>query len=135
MDPKITAVVMIEYQNDFVKSGGAQHELVRGVMESTGMLANSLRLAEESRLAREGHHTHIQAISAYPEIGLTGAAEGPLLTLLGNVDQDRVCESEIEAVSRRWFSQENAFSLYKAADEIYEFVFVPCDKTDLTAFR
>ena len=67
MDPKITAVVMIEYQNDFVKSGGAQHELVRGVMESTGMLANSLRLAEESRLAREGHHTHIQAISAYPE--------------------------------------------------------------------
>lgn len=55
MDPKTTAVVMIEYQNDFVKPGGAQHESVRGVMESTGMLANSLELAEESPVRRNHH--------------------------------------------------------------------------------
>src|SRR6478609_7004350 len=49
MDLKKTAVVMIEYQSDFMKPGGAQHESVRGVMESTDMVANSLKFAEESR--------------------------------------------------------------------------------------
>jgi biuret amidohydrolase len=69
MDPKTTAVVMIEYQNDFVKPGGAQHESVRGVMGSTGMLANSLKLAEESR--RSGATimlTPITFAEGYPEI-------------------------------------------------------------------
>jgi biuret amidohydrolase len=49
MKPETTAVLLIEYQNDFVKEGGAQHEGVRGVMESTGMLANSLALAKRAR--------------------------------------------------------------------------------------
>jgi hypothetical protein len=59
--------------------------------------------------------THL--ISAHPEIGLAGASEGPLLTLLGNIDQDQVQESEIEGLSHRWFSRENGFSLHKAALE------------------
>jgi nicotinamidase-related amidase len=49
MDPKTTALVLIEYQNDFVSPGGAQHEAVRPVMEATGMLANSLALVEAAR--------------------------------------------------------------------------------------
>ncbi|EJL31619.1 cysteine hydrolase family protein [Novosphingobium sp. AP12] len=49
MDPKTTALVLIEYQNDFVSPGGAQHEAVKGVMESTNMLANSLALVEAAR--------------------------------------------------------------------------------------
>ena len=49
MDPKTTALVLIEYQNDFVKPGGAQHDAVKGVMASTAMLANSLALVEAAR--------------------------------------------------------------------------------------
>ena len=43
MDPKTTAVVLIEYQNDFTSEGGALHGAVSGVMEQTGMLENTRR--------------------------------------------------------------------------------------------
>src|SRR4029079_3991870 len=43
-DPKRTAVVLIEYQNDFTSEGGVLHDAVQGVMESTGMLDNTRRL-------------------------------------------------------------------------------------------
>jgi hypothetical protein len=59
----------------------------------------------------------IHFISHHPEIGLAGASEGALLTLLGNIDQSRVWESAIEDVSRRWFSKEDVFPLHKAALE------------------
>src|SRR5260221_1050004 len=59
----------------------------------------------------------IHFISYHPEIGLAGDSEGPLLTLLGNIDQNRVWESEVEALSQRWFRNEDAFSLHKAALE------------------
>ena len=36
IDPKRTAVVLIEYQNDFTSEGGALHGAVAGVMEKTG---------------------------------------------------------------------------------------------------
>jgi nicotinamidase-related amidase len=32
MDPKTTAVVLIEYQNDFVSPGGTLHDAVKGVI-------------------------------------------------------------------------------------------------------
>jgi nicotinamidase-related amidase len=50
-DPKRTAVVLIEYQNDFTSEGGALHGAVQDVMESTGMLENTRRLAEAARSA------------------------------------------------------------------------------------
>ena len=40
-DPKTTAVLLIEFQNDFTSEGGALHGAVEGVMESTNMLANT----------------------------------------------------------------------------------------------
>ena len=49
MNPESTAVLLIEYQNDFLKPNGAQYEAVREVVESTGMVANSLALAREAR--------------------------------------------------------------------------------------
>ncbi|KQT02793.1 cysteine hydrolase [Rhizobium sp. Leaf386] len=49
MNPNQTALVLIEYQNDFVKDGGAQHSAVKDVMESTGMLSNSLDLVAQAR--------------------------------------------------------------------------------------
>ena len=44
VDPKRTAVVLIEYQNDFTSDGGALHGAVQEVMERTGMLENTRRL-------------------------------------------------------------------------------------------
>lgn len=51
MNPQQTAVVMIEYQNDFTSEGGTLHNAVKGVMESTGMLGNTLELAGKARAA------------------------------------------------------------------------------------
>jgi ureidoacrylate peracid hydrolase len=49
MNPKTTALLLIEYQNDFVSEGGALHGAVKGVMASTGMLANSAETADRAR--------------------------------------------------------------------------------------
>jgi nicotinamidase-related amidase len=51
IDPKTTAVVLIEYQNDFTSEGGILHDAVREVMDKTGMLANTKRVVEAARAA------------------------------------------------------------------------------------
>jgi ureidoacrylate peracid hydrolase len=51
IDPKTTAVVLIEYQNDFTSEGGALHDAVSGVMEETGMLANTRQMVDAARAA------------------------------------------------------------------------------------
>jgi nicotinamidase-related amidase len=50
-DPKRTAVVLIEFQNDFASEGGAFHGAVQDVMDRTGMLDNARRLVEAARAA------------------------------------------------------------------------------------
>ena len=49
MDPKTTAVVLIEYQNDFTSEGGSLHDAVKGVMEQEHMLPNSVETVEKAR--------------------------------------------------------------------------------------
>jgi ureidoacrylate peracid hydrolase len=49
MDPKKTAVVLIEYQNDFTSEGGTLHDAVKGVMESSNMLPNTVETVEKAR--------------------------------------------------------------------------------------
>lgn len=51
MDPKRTALLLIEYQNDFVSPGGAQYGAVKDEMARTGMLANTLAAVEGARKA------------------------------------------------------------------------------------
>jgi nicotinamidase-related amidase len=51
IDPTTTAVVLIEYQNDFTSDGGALHSAVLPVMDKTGMLANTKRVVEKARAA------------------------------------------------------------------------------------
>ena len=69
MNPKTTALVLIEYQNDFVKEGGAQHAAVQAVMENTGMFANSLRLVEGARARGVTIlHAPISFAEGYPEV-------------------------------------------------------------------
>ncbi len=49
MDPKKTALVLIEYQNDFTSEGGTLHQAVKPVMDSTNMLANTVETVEKAR--------------------------------------------------------------------------------------
>jgi ureidoacrylate peracid hydrolase len=50
-DPSKTAVVLIEYQNDFTSDGGVLHGAVEAVMEATDMLENTKRVVEAARAA------------------------------------------------------------------------------------
>ena len=70
VDPKKTAVVLIEYQNDFTSEGGALHDAVSGVMEETGMLENSRRIADTAREAGATViHAPISFAEGYGELG------------------------------------------------------------------
>jgi nicotinamidase-related amidase len=51
IDPSTTALVLIEYQNDFTTEGGALHNGVKAVMESSGMLAKTAQTAAKARAA------------------------------------------------------------------------------------
>jgi ureidoacrylate peracid hydrolase len=51
IDPKTTALLLIEYQNDFTSEGGVLHQGVKSVMQSTNMLANSVQAANQARAA------------------------------------------------------------------------------------
>ena len=70
-DPKRTAVVLIEYQNDFTSEGGALHDTVRDVMDSTGMLESTRRLVEAVRAAGATIvHAPIGYVPGYRELAL-----------------------------------------------------------------
>lgn len=69
MKPETTAVLLIEYQNDFVKPGGAQHEAVKAVMASSNMLAHSVALANRAReLGATVMIAPIAFEAGYPEV-------------------------------------------------------------------
>jgi nicotinamidase-related amidase len=51
IDPMTTAVVLIEYQNDFTSEGGVLHSAVEEVMDKTNMLANTKRVVDAARAA------------------------------------------------------------------------------------
>jgi nicotinamidase-related amidase len=56
VDPGTTAVVLIEYQNDFTSEGGALHGAVSSVMEKTDMLAKTQEVVDGGpRGWRAGH--------------------------------------------------------------------------------
>jgi nicotinamidase-related amidase len=51
INPATTAVVLIEYQNDFTSEGGTLHTAVEAVMDKTNMLANTKRVVDAARAA------------------------------------------------------------------------------------
>jgi nicotinamidase-related amidase len=51
LDPATTALILIEYQNEFTSEGGALHGAVSAVMDKTGMLPNTVTLVEAARAA------------------------------------------------------------------------------------
>jgi len=69
MTPNTTALLLIEYQNDFVSEGGAQHDAVAAVMRDTDMLAHSRAVVAVAR----AHgvtilHAPISFADGYPEV-------------------------------------------------------------------
>ncbi|MFT3872649.1 MAG: cysteine hydrolase [Nocardioides sp.] len=49
IDPKTTAVVLIEYQNDFTSEGGVLHDAVSEAMDSTKMLSKTKDVVDAAR--------------------------------------------------------------------------------------
>eukprot|EP01041_Mallomonas_annulata_P012472 gene12472-26233_t len=49
LSPNKTALILIEYQNEFTSEGGKLHGAVKPVMDATNMLANSVILLNEAR--------------------------------------------------------------------------------------
>ena len=81
-EPERTALVLIEFQNDFTSEGGALHGAVEGVMESTNMLENTKALVEEARAAGATIiHAPISFADGYHEI-----SDHPYGILAGVVD-------------------------------------------------
>jgi nicotinamidase-related amidase len=81
-DPKETAVVLIEFQNDFTSDGGALHGAVEGVMDSTQMLERTKKLVEEAHAAGATViHAPISFAEGYHEI-----TDHPYGILAGVVD-------------------------------------------------
>ena len=82
-----TALVCIEFQNEFITEGGKLHDAVKGVMESTEMLSKSVALAEAVRAAG-GKVMHVPIMfkedasdNPNKKLGiLAGCADGKLFT-------------------------------------------------------
>ena len=49
MKAKETAVVLIEFQNDFCKEGGKLHDGVKSEIDRQGTISNAVKLSEEAR--------------------------------------------------------------------------------------
>src|ERR1700749_1048898 len=90
LDPKHTAIVLIEYHNDLTSEGGALHGAVAGVMADTGMLDNTRKLVAAPRQAGATIvHAPITFAPGYNEI-----AEHPYGILKGVVDSTAFVKGE-----------------------------------------
>ena len=70
LDPAKTALVLIEFQNDFTTEGGSLHAAVQGVMEQTNMLSNAHEAMEKARAAGATIiHAPISFTDDYRELG------------------------------------------------------------------
>lgn len=83
MNPHATALVLIEFQNDFTTPGGVFHDAVKDVMHSTDMLANTATTVQQAReRGVKIIHLPIQFAEGYPELTtrdygiLKGVADG-----------------------------------------------------------
>lgn len=90
MDASKTAVVLVEYQNDFTTENGVLHGAVQGVMESTGMLKNTTEVVTAARAAGATIiHSPIQFAAGYNEI-----TSHPYGILKGVVDTNAFVKGE-----------------------------------------
>lgn len=84
IDPSTTALVLIEFQNDFTSEGGALHGAVAESMQATNMLANAVETVKQ---AREAGVTIIHAPISFAE-GYREITSHPYGILKGVVDNN-----------------------------------------------
>jgi ureidoacrylate peracid hydrolase len=90
VDPSRTAVVLIEYQNDFTSDGGALHGAVEEVMDKTGMLEKTRALVQAARTAGATIvHAPIMFAPGYGEL-----SQHPYGILKGVVDSTAFVKGE-----------------------------------------
>ena len=90
MDPRSTALVLIEFQNDFTSEGGALHGAVAESMAQTNMLENAKEVVAAAREAGATIiHAPISFANGYKEI--TGSPYG---ILKGVVDSNAFVKGE-----------------------------------------
>jgi len=90
MDPRSTALVLIEFQNDFTTEGGALHGAVADSMAQTNMLENAKEVVAAAREAGATIiHAPISFANGYKEI--TGSPYG---ILKGVVDSNAFVKGE-----------------------------------------
>ena len=89
IDPATTAVVLIEYQNDFTTDGGVLHGAVAEVMNKTDMIENTKRVVDAARQAGATvMHAPITFAEGYNEISkhpygiLKGVVDGNAFAML-----------------------------------------------------
>lgn len=83
MNPESTALVLIEFQNDFTTPGGTLHDAVKETMETTGILSNAAKAADAVRAAG-GSVLHVP-ISFAPGYGeITSHPYGILAGVVGS---------------------------------------------------
>ena len=89
MNSNETAIVLIEFQNDFTSVGGIFHEAVKEVMNETDMLSNTVNLIEQARNASvQVIHVAISFAENYNELTQT-----PYGILKGIVDNKAFIKS------------------------------------------
>jgi nicotinamidase-related amidase len=90
IDPSTTAVVLIEYQNDFTSEGGVLHGAVEAVMTETDMLAKTVQVVDAARAAGATvMHAPITFKPGYSEI-----SDHPYGILKGVVDGNAFVKGE-----------------------------------------
>ncbi len=90
IDPSKTAIVLIEFQNDFTTEGGVLHDAVKGVMESTDMLNNAKAVVTKARQAGMTiMHAPISFQAGYNEI-----TDHPYGILAGVVESNAFVKGE-----------------------------------------
>lgn len=90
LDPATTALILIEYQNDFTSEGGVFHDAVAPVMESTQMLPKTVELVDAARKAGVTiMHAPITFVPGYTEI-----TDHPYGILKGVVDGNAFVKGE-----------------------------------------
>lgn len=83
MNTNETAILLIEFQNDFTTEGGIFHDAVKSVMDETNMLANTVALVKEAR--EKGIHViHIPISFADNYTELTSTPYGILKGIVDN---------------------------------------------------
>jgi hypothetical protein len=100
----------------------------KAVFVTTGRLVGGAALAAQeyaehlSELGEIGfvtwdRETLIELVTNTPEIGLASDTQGAFLELIGQIDQKRVEEREIERFSRRWIGATGSLKVYTSALE------------------